>query len=203
MALAYNGGSVVAMSGKNCVAIASDKRLGIQLMTLSTEFAKIFPATDKSFIGLPGLATDAQTLSEKFRYKINMYKLGEERDIEPSTLANLISSTMYEKRFSPYFIEPIVAGLDKNNKPFICGMDFYGCIGSATDFVVAGTSAESLFGMCESLWEPEMEPEELFEAISQSLLNSSDRDSMGGWGALVHVITPERIVTRTLKSRMD
>ncbi|CAO3616452.1 unnamed protein product [Cunninghamella echinulata] len=32
----YNGGSVVAMVGKNCVAIAADKRLGQQFMTVST-----------------------------------------------------------------------------------------------------------------------------------------------------------------------
>ena len=58
----YNGGAVVAMTGKNCVAIASDKRFGVQLMTVSTEFPKLFPATDKCFIGLTGLATDVQTL---------------------------------------------------------------------------------------------------------------------------------------------
>jgi len=32
--LEYNGGCVVAMAGKNCVAIASDKRLGVQLVRL-------------------------------------------------------------------------------------------------------------------------------------------------------------------------
>jgi 20S proteasome subunit beta 3 len=58
----YNGGSVVAMVGKDCVAIAADKRLGAQFMTVSTDFQKIFKATDKTFIGLPGLATDVLTL---------------------------------------------------------------------------------------------------------------------------------------------
>jgi 20S proteasome subunit beta 3 len=58
----YNGGSVVAMVGKDCVAIAADKRLGQQFMTVSTDFQKIFQASEKSFIGLPGLATDVLTL---------------------------------------------------------------------------------------------------------------------------------------------
>lgn len=58
----YNGGAVVAMVGKNCVAIACDKRLGVQAMTISTEFKKTFQATPKTYIGLPGLATDVQTL---------------------------------------------------------------------------------------------------------------------------------------------
>lgn len=58
----YNGGAVVAMVGKRCVAIASDKRLGQQFLTLSTEFPKLFPITDRLYSGLSGLASDVQTL---------------------------------------------------------------------------------------------------------------------------------------------
>ncbi|CAG8446221.1 9589_t:CDS:2, partial [Dentiscutata heterogama] len=185
--MSYNGSAVVAMVGKNCVAIAADRRLGVQLMTVSTDFRKIFPATGKCYIGLAGLATDVQTLSEKFRFKINMYKLREEREIEPRTLSNMVASTLYERRFSPYFVEPVIAGLDKNNQPFICTMDLIGCNDISQDFVVAGTASDSLFGMCESLWEPDLEPEDLFETISQALLNAVDRDCLSGWGAVVHV----------------
>lgn len=43
--LAYNGGSVVAMKGKNCVAIATDLRFGVQAQTITTDFEVTFPAT--------------------------------------------------------------------------------------------------------------------------------------------------------------
>ena len=33
--------------------------------------------------------------------------------MEPETIQNLISTTMYEKRFGPYFTEPVVAGLNR------------------------------------------------------------------------------------------
>jgi 20S proteasome subunit beta 3 len=58
----YNGSAIMAMVGKNCVAIASDKRFGVQALTLSTEYQKIFPITDKIMLGLPGLGTDVETL---------------------------------------------------------------------------------------------------------------------------------------------
>lgn len=58
----YNGGAVLAMTGKNCVAIASDLRFGVQAQTLSFNFAKVFRMSDKVFLGLSGLATDIQTL---------------------------------------------------------------------------------------------------------------------------------------------
>lgn len=37
----YNGGSVVAMVGKRCVAIASDLRLGNQALGISSNFQKV------------------------------------------------------------------------------------------------------------------------------------------------------------------
>jgi len=34
----------------------------------------------------------------------------------------------------------------------------------------------------------EQEPEDLFETISQTLLNSVDRDALSGWGAVVRIM---------------
>ena len=52
----------MAMVGKNCVAIAADRRLGVQAQTVSTNFQKIFQLNDTLFVGLPGLATDVHTV---------------------------------------------------------------------------------------------------------------------------------------------
>jgi hypothetical protein len=59
----YNGASVVAMRGRQCVAIAADLRLGVRGQTVATNFQKIFPMGDRLYLGLAGLATDVQTLS--------------------------------------------------------------------------------------------------------------------------------------------
>lgn len=61
------------------------------------------------------------------------------------------------------------------------------------DFVVSGTASEKLFGMAESLWEPDLPAEDLFETISQSLLNAVDRDAYSGWGAVVWLIEKVRL----------
>ncbi|KAF8759591.1 20S proteasome subunit beta 3 [Rhizoctonia solani] len=196
-----NGGSVIAMAGKNCVAIASDLRLGNQALTVACNFEKIFPVTDRLYVGLPGLATDVLTLRERLRFRVNMYTMKEEREIQPKAFAHLVSSTLYERRFGPFFIEPVIAGLTPgpDPKPFIAATDLIGCLTLPDDFVVSGTASDKLFGVAESLWEPDLEPEDLFETISQTLLNAVDRDAYSGWGAIVHVITPDKVITRTLK----
>ena len=60
--LEYNGAAIVAMAGSECVAIAADRRLGVQAQTVSTDFQKIFEMNDKLYVGLPGLATDVLTV---------------------------------------------------------------------------------------------------------------------------------------------
>ena len=60
-------------------------------------------------------------------------------------------------RFGPFFVEPVIAGLDnKSFEPYIASLDLIGCPMVTDDFVVSGTCTEQLYGMCESLWEPDM-----------------------------------------------
>ena len=71
------------------------------------------------------------------------------------------------------------------------------------DFVVGGTASELLYGACESFYKESMNPEELFEVISNCLLSSLDRDILSGWGAKVYILTPNDLIVRTIKTRMD
>ena len=60
-------------------------------------------------------------------------------------------------RFGPYFVEPVIAGLDpKTNEPFIASLDLIGCPMITEDFVVSGTCSEQMYGMCETLYRPNM-----------------------------------------------
>jgi len=85
-----------------------------------------------------------------------------------------------------------MAGISKSpsgqTKPFIAATDVIGCLNFAKDFVVAGTASTKLYGVAEGLWEPDLEPEDLFETISQTMLNAVDRDAFSGWGVVVHLM---------------
>jgi len=219
--LEYNGSGIIAMCGKNCVAIASDTRYGIRQQTVATDLQRIFRINDKSYVGWSGLVTDVQTMQAKLHFRTKMYALREDREIKPQTLGNLVSTLLYERRFSPYFVEPVVAGLqdrkikiedkktgkveikEEKDVPYIYATDLIGAGCTTDDFLVAGTAAEELLGTCEAFFKPNLEPEELFEVISQALLAAVDRDCLAGWGAIVHIITPDKVISRQLKTRKD
>lgn len=199
----YNGSGMVVMAGKDCVAIASDMRFGIQQTTIAGDLKKVFRMHDRLYVGMAGLVSDMQTLKQKLDFRLKMYELREERKISPQTFAALVSSMLYERRFGPWFVEPLIAGLGEDNKPFLCGTDLIGAPVYTDNFLVSGTSGEELYGVCEALWRPGLEPEDLFEVISQTLLAAVDRDCLAGWGAEVTVIHKDGSFTRTLKSRQD
>lgn len=85
--------------------------------------------------------------------EINLYNLKEERKMKPTTFANLVASSLYEKRFGPFFVTPIVAGLE-NGKPILATYDSIGCKSDLDDFQVGGTGADlyANLSLCKHLW---------------------------------------------------
>ena len=102
----------------------SDLRLGIQAQTVAKDFEKVFQVTDSLYVGLAGLATDVLTVKQVLKMRCNLYELREQRQVKPESFSALLSTLLYEKRFGPYFIEPIVAGLREDNTPFLSGGSF-------------------------------------------------------------------------------
>lgn len=141
-------------------------------------FVQIFRISDRVLVGLTGLATDVISLDQLLQFKSNMYQFAEHRELKPETFAALLSTMLYEKRFfpahalaanffhdkvyriatrfSPWFCEPVVAGLTEDNKPYISAMDLLGAPVVTEAFAVAGTCTSNLHGMCEALYRPDL-----------------------------------------------
>ena len=120
---------------------------------------------------------------------------------------NFLTAFVFSDRFGPYFVSPIVAGLDKVGdnewEPVVCTYDSIGCPDKGGHFQVAGTGSELLYGVAETFFKPDMNPEELYETVSNCLLSALDRDSLSGWGAYIYILTPDDMIVRALKTRQD
>lgn len=172
--------------------------------TIFSDYATSFITKWNNPHNLFNFAPFVQTVANRITFRKNLYELRENRQIKPKTFMSMVSNLLYERRFGPYFVEPVIAGLDpKTSEPYVAALDLIGCPMETKDFVVSGTCSEQMYGMCESLWEPDLEPDDLFETISQALMNAVDRDAVSGWGGIVHVIEKDKVTTRTLKARMD
>ena len=128
----------------------------MQAQTVAKDFTKVFEISDRLYVGLPGLATDVLTLRNLLHFRCNLYKLRENRDISCEAFAGLVSTLLYEKRFGPYFCEPVIAGLKPDNTPYLSGMDLIGAPVEPDSFVVSGTCTANMHGLCEAMYKPDM-----------------------------------------------
>ncbi|KAL8440237.1 hypothetical protein Efla_000363 [Eimeria flavescens] len=97
-------------------------------------------------------------LHKELQFRCNLFSLREDVAVmPPSLVSSLISSMLYQRRFAPFFVSPVVAGLEpSSHKPFLAGFDCIGAACKATDFVCNGTAKEQLAGICEAMWRPDM-----------------------------------------------
>ncbi|EET00912.1 20S proteasome core particle subunit beta 3 [Giardia duodenalis] len=201
----YNGSALIGIKGKDCVALAADKRLGCSYQTLTIgKEERIFRLSQSCLLGLAGLQTDVLTTYRQIRMKSNLYHLQEDREIRPRATAKMISSFLYKHRFGPYFISPIIAGFEADGKPYLGAMDTIGCLDDCTNFQIAGTASDFLLGLCEAHIKPDMSEEEILPLMEQIIRSATNRDAYSGWGAHVVVLRRDGTISDTpISTRMD
>jgi len=130
----FNGGSILAMAGRNSVAIAIDSRFGLGMQTISTTAPS--PDEDDNNHGNPrilllpnsntllawtglygdglGFADEMSVLlASKVRRAGGMRFDGSTRKtMNPRAIAMLMSHLLYRRRNAPYYVEPVIVGLE-------------------------------------------------------------------------------------------
>lgn len=76
--------------------------------------------------------------------------------MKPHTFAHLVGTTLYEHRFGPFFVSPIVIGLE-DGKPLVYNYDSIGTQSHSEPFAYVGTSADTMASLCESFYRENIE----------------------------------------------
>ena len=236
-----NGGSLLAMAGTDCVALAVDKRFGSGPALVNIGPRNVLAPSSTVLVGFTGLEGDVQSLQHELTALVSSQQsrgLGfmttvsdqnRRSKLSPRVMASLTSHVLYGRRQAPYYVEPLVIGLqpepisskgasDQDEpksmstisslpqvlyRPFLCSMDMIGATSESKSFVCAGAASKSLFGTAEALWEPNMDRERLIEVCGKAFLSALERDCFSGYGAIVYLITKDGIVEYDLAGRND
>lgn len=118
-----NGGTVVAIAGKDYAIISSETRLSTGFQIYSREQPKMFQLTSKAILGSTGCWCDALTFAKVIEARVKNYLYEHNRPISTPACAQLISNMLYYKRFFPYYISNIVAGLDDDGRGVVFSYD--------------------------------------------------------------------------------
>jgi len=195
-----NGGSVLAMAGDQCVALAVDKRFGSGPQMVNIATRKVLMPHPKLIVAFTGLESHAQSLMQELKVqsrKRQSLLLSQLPDhaISPKAMSTLMSHILWERK---YYVEPVVVGLtpahaDGGSKPFLCAQDMIGAQSKSDAFVCAGVATSSMFGIAEALWRPNLSKEELIQVCGKAFLSALERDCLSGYGAVLYLISKDGI----------
>ena len=76
-----------------------------------------------------GMLADFDELKRVLVTKLEAYQYRIERKPSTLSIANLVSKTLYGRRFFPYYTFNLIAGLDDNGKGVVYGYDAIGSYG--------------------------------------------------------------------------
>lgn len=82
--------------------------------------------TSQCVIATSGMLADQLTLHKTLYARMGMYKQQHRKEMSTPSVAQMLSNTLYYKRFFPYYTFNIIAGLDADGKGAVYGYDAVG-----------------------------------------------------------------------------
>lgn len=173
----FNGGTYLALAGRDAVVMATDSRFSHHRFTsllLGNHPRDIFKVGSRTLIGCFGLDADADSLMEDVRKQVSEHL---DAELTAASIARVVANLLYEQG---YLISPIVAGLEADGRPYLCSMDSLGASTVSRSFVVSGTANAQLHALCEAFYMPDLPAEELLELTERCLRLALQRDILSG-----------------------
>ncbi|VDN09344.1 unnamed protein product [Dibothriocephalus latus] len=183
-----NGGTSLAIAGADYAVIASDTRL-------TDESAGLLFSRDSSHI---------------YNMYVMEFKYHHKKDISLTALANLISVSLYSRRFFPFYVGTLLAGLDENGEGAVFSYDPVGSY-QREHYRASGTSSAILQPFMDSQMQgknlvskpTKISKEAAINLAKDVFISAAERDIYCGDAVVVDVITEKGVERLSFPLRRD
>jgi len=135
-----NGGTAMAVSGPDYAIIGGDTRMSTGYSICSRDVPKVFQITEKCVLATSGMQAESQTLRKVLHAKATQYEQKHSKKLSAPSVAQMLSNTLYYKRFFPYYTFNVLAGIDNEGKGAAWGYDAVGSF-ERVPYVCTGTGS--------------------------------------------------------------
>merc|ERR1711998_578583 len=97
-----NGGTVLAVAGKDFCVMASDTRISLGYSIQSRNGCKMYGMSPKCVLTTSGMQADMSVLFKMLRVRSEQYKHAHDKDMPTPGVAQMLANTLYGRRFFPY-----------------------------------------------------------------------------------------------------
>lgn len=204
----------MAIAGQDYAIIASETRLSSGYQIYTRDQPKLFPLTNKTILGSTGCWCDALSFAKVIETRVKNYLYEHNRQISTAACAQLISTMLYYKRFFPYYITNIVAGLDDEGRGVVYHydpighheMERYTAGGSSCamiqPFLDNHVGMKNLRGLSPTDV-PDLPKEQALRIIKDVFVSAGERDIYVGDFVDVRIITADGIEQHKFNLRKD
>ncbi|CAM9111636.1 unnamed protein product [Pylaiella littoralis] len=123
---ANNGGTVVAVAGRDFCIIAADSRLSDGYTILSRNVSRVHRLSGDTHLATAGCWADTQGLLRQLRYLIRDFEMQQRRVMGTEAVSRMLSTHLYYRRSFPFYTFNIVGGLDGEGIGAVYGYDAVG-----------------------------------------------------------------------------
>eukprot|EP00933_Yihiella_yeosuensis_P050831 TRINITY_DN48634_c0_g1_i1.p1 TRINITY_DN48634_c0_g1~~TRINITY_DN48634_c0_g1_i1.p1 ORF type:complete len:220 (-),score=38.42 TRINITY_DN48634_c0_g1_i1:365-1024(-) len=184
---ADNGGTCLGVSGEDYVVVAADTRLSSGYKIHTRNCSKVTQLTDKCVIASCGMKSDAITLHKHLKARIVMYQHQHRRQPSVTAIAQLLSTTLYHKRFFPYYTFNVLCGVDDEGKGAVYHYDAIGSFercpyttsGSGSSLVMSVLDAQ-ISKENQTIASPALSKQEICDLAKDCLSSVGERDIYTG-----------------------
>lgn len=205
----------MAVAGDDYCILAASTRMSTGYSILSRDQSKILKMSDKVLLASAGMQADMKTLQKMLQARNVTYLHNHRRPMGVQAAAQLLSNTLYYKRFFPYYTFNLVAGLDEEGKGAVYAYDAigsyervgYACQGSGKELVQPALDnqlkAASPLVLPPQNWMSSLPLEKAVDLVKAALAAATERDIYTGDSAEVYLITKDGVERQVLNLKKD
>ncbi|KAK2076289.1 hypothetical protein QBZ16_001221 [Prototheca wickerhamii] len=210
-----NGGTVVAVAGNDYCIVGGSKRLSTGYSILTRDQSKILKLSPKVVIASAGMQADRETLHKTLHARHVTYQFNHRKPMSCGAMAQLLSNTLYYKRFFPYYTFNLCAGLDEEGRGAIYTYDAigsyervgYGCQGSGKELMQpvldSQLKAASPLVLPPQPWLSSLPLEVAVDLVKSAFTSAGERDIYTGDDVEILIITKDGVETQNLPLKRD
>lgn len=200
----------MAIAGKDFVIVGGDTRLsdgGYGIHTRNS--SKIHKLTNQCVISSAGQQSERVALWKTLDIKVKEYKFATEKDMSAKSLAQVLSTTLYYRRFMPIYTFNVLAGIHEG-KGCVWGYDAVGSF-ELNPYSVSGTGSALMTSILDNQIQfktqsknfKDLSLDETLAVFKDAFICAGERDIYTGDAVEYAIITKDGVEFKRFELRKD
>lgn len=201
----------MAIAGDDFAVIGADTRLSSGYSIHTRTQNKLFRLSEGTVLASTGCWCDTLALTSLVKVRMQMYKDQHQKNMTTPAVAQMLSILMYNRRFFPYYVSNVLAGLDEEGRGVVYSYDPIGHC-EKTTYRAGGSAGPLLQPVLDNqiglknMVGASTEPVQLAKAVSiikDTFISATERDIYTGDSVIINIITKDGIKEEVVQLRKD